>query len=219
MNPSWIPSDARPLATSLLACLLCACALHRAPSFETAKSPKDEPRRPDGVAVDLQGSLPEAQPVGSTDEGLLPLKEPVDPSLALHAIRRFFRAVSNEDLDNLVEGVAADAQQLPLGSGSGMPVERHWDRRFRKFDYAAGVELPYRESTVETYRFEDLDGSLPNRPLRPAGMTPQDVLVRVPIARTHFGLDRVFGEEMLFVLRWQGSQFEIQTVYEDFVAP
>jgi hypothetical protein len=29
----------------------------------------------------------------------------------------------------------------------------------------------------------------------------------------------VFGEEMLFVLRWVGSKFEIQTVYEDFVAP
>lgn len=219
MNPSWIPSDARPSAAPLLACLLCACALHGAPSFETAKSPTDEPRRPDGVAVDLQGSLPQAKPSGSTDEGLLPLKEPVDPSLALDAIRTFFRAVSNEDLDTLVKGLAADAQQLPLGSGSGMSVDRHWDRRFRKFDYASGVELPYRESMVETYRFDDLDGALPNRPLRPAGMTPQDVLIRVPISRTHFGLDRVFGEEILFVLRWQGSRFEIQVVYEDFVAP
>jgi hypothetical protein len=171
------------------------------------------------VAVDLEGSLPSARTSGSTQEGLLPLKEPVDPSQALFAIRAFFRAVSNEDLDALALVLAVDAQHLPLGSGSSMPVDRHWDRRFRKFDYSSGVELPYRESMVETYRFDDLGGSLPNRPVRPVGMLQQDVLVRVPISRTRLGLDRVFGEEMLFVLRWVGSKFEIQTVYEDFVAP
>jgi len=187
--------------------MLSACALHGAPAFETASSPPDEKRRPDGVAVDLEGSLPSARAAGSSQDGLLSLREPV------------FRAVSHEDLDAFVEVLAVDAQHLPLGSGASMPVERHWDRRFRKFDYASAVELPYRESMVETYRFDDLDGSLSNRPVRPVGMMPQDVLVRVPISRTRSGLDRVFGEEMLFVLRWDGSKFEIQTVYEDFVAP
>ncbi len=199
--------------------MLSACALHGAPAFETASSPPDEKRRPDGVAVDLEGSLPSARAAGSSQDGLLSLREPVDPSQALVTIRAFFRAVSHEDLDAFVEVLAVDAQHLPLGSGASMPVERHWDRRFRKFDYASAVELPYRESMVETYRFDDLDGSLSNRPVRPVGMMPQDVLVRVPISRTRSGLDRVFGEEMLFVLRWDGSKFEIQTVYEDFVAP
>ncbi len=207
-------------ALLIVAASLPACATHPALQFETASKAPDEPRKPDGVAVDLESALPAAQPSGSTRDGLVPLQEPVDDSHAMQSIRVFFRAVSNEDPETMSSVLANDAQQLPMGAGSGMRVDRHWERRFRKFDYTVGAgELPYRESMVETYRFEDLVEPLPGRPLRPVSMTAQDVLVRVPVTRTRYGIDRVFGEELLFLLRRQGRQFEIHTIHEDFVAP
>jgi hypothetical protein len=200
--------------------LAAGCSIHQAPPFETASRPPDEPRRPDGVAVDLEGSLPPAQATGSTESGLVPLKEPLDVSQAMQAVRTFFHAVSDEDLEAMRTVLASDAQLLPLGTGNGMRVDRHWERRFRKLDYTAlGGEPLYRESMVETYRYEDLDTPLAGRPLRPAAMVPDDVLIRVPVTRTRFGIDRVFGDEILFVLRREARQFEIQTVYEDFTAP
>jgi len=205
------------LAFALLAT---GCAVHQSPHFDTTHDLPDVPRRPDGVAVDLEGSLPPAQSTGSTSSGLVPLKEPVDVSQAMQLVRTFFRAVSTEDLDAMRSVLASDAQQLPLTAGNGMRVDRHWDRRLRKLDYAAlGAEPLYRESMVETYRYEDLDSPLTGRPLRPAAMLPDDVLIRVPVTRTRFGIDRVFGEEVLFVLRREQGRFEIQTIYEDFTAP
>ena len=50
-------------------------------------------------------------------------------------------------------------------------------------------------------------------------MTSQDILIRVPITRTRFGLDRVFGSEMYFLLQRQGREFLIRTLIEDFVVP
>ena len=99
-------------------------------------------------------------------------------------------------------------------------AERHWERRFRKLDYTAlGSEPLYRESMTETYRYDDLAEPMAGRPLRPAAMLPDDVLIRVTVTRTRFGIDRVFGPEVLFVLRRDGRVFEIQTVHEDFTAP
>lgn len=203
-----------------IALLAVGCTLHRAPGFETAHEPPDAPRRPDGVAVDLKGALPAAQVVGATADGLVPLKEPIDVSQAMTAVRTFFRAVSDEDIDGMRSVLASGAQLLPIGTGNGMPVDRHWERRFRKLDYAmlGGAPL-YRESMVETYRYEDLDQHLAGRPFRPANMAPDDVLIRVPIVRTRIGIDRVFGNEILFVLRRAGRRFEIHTVYEDFSVP
>ena len=188
--------------------------------FETSREPSEQPRRPDGVAVDLEGSLPVARTSGSTHDGLIALQEPVDASLAMQSVRTFFRAIGSEDLEGMKTVLSNDAQLLPIGTGNGMPVERHWDRRFRKLDYTSlGGEPMYRESMIEVYRYEDLEQAMAGRPLRPAAMMQEDVLIRVPVTRTRVGIDRVFGEEIRFLLRRQDRRFEIQTVYEDFAAP
>ncbi len=197
-----------------------ACTVHRPASFDTATEVPDAPRRPDGVAVDLEGSLPPPTSTGETHAGLLALAEPVDISQALDVVRSFFRAISREDLDAIRGVTVPDAQLLPIGSGNGMQVDRHWDRRFRKLDYGSlGNEPLYRESRIETYRYEDLEEPMAGRPLRPAAMTPEDVLVRVPVTRTRIGIDRVFGSEVRFLVRPGDRGFQIQTVYEDFTPP
>lgn len=219
MSLLWKRSDLEAkIFIATLVGLLCSC-VGRGSSFETSRSLSDEPRRPDGVAVDLEGVLPPAQESASSVDMLLPLKEPVDLAQALTVIRAFFRTIAMEDLNAMAEILDAEAQHIPLGTGAEMALIRHWDQRFRKFDYTSEAEMPYRESALEWYHFDDLDGSLPNRPLRPADMQEGEVLVRVLIFRTRSGLDRVFGDEMRFVVRWRDSRFMIRSVYEDFVAP
>lgn len=212
----------RPLSPwlGLVAPIAIGCALHSAPSFETAAEPPDEPRRPDGVAVDLEGSLPNPQSTGNTNAGLVPLKEPVDTSQAVDAVRTFFHAVSEENMEVLRSVLASDAQLMPLVGGNPDRVDRQWERRFSKLDYTAlGSEPLYRESMIEVYRFEDLNEPMAGRPLRPAAMVADDVLIRVPVTRTRFGIDRVFGSEILFLMRRESRAFLINTIHEDFTPP
>ena len=196
------------------------CASHTTAEFPSDAERADEPRKPDGVAVDLEGKLPDATSRGSTQAGLVPLQEPVDFTQALTVVKAFFRAVADEDQSALEAVLAPDATLSGLGADGGSPADRFWERRFRKLDYIAlGAEPLYRESLVETYRFDDLEEPTAGRPLRPSTMTTQDVLIRVPIARTRLGVDRLFGDEVLFLLNRTDRSFRIHAMFEEFSAP
>ena len=45
---------------------------------------------------------------------------------------------------------------------------------------------------------------------------PTDVLIRVPIATSHVGSDRLFGDEIIFWLRREGDRYKIYRTLEDF---
>ncbi|PIE05568.1 MAG: hypothetical protein CSA75_04070 [Sorangium cellulosum] len=155
-----------------------------------------------------------------TERGLVLLKEPVDISEAMQVVRTFFRAVADEDMDMMRSVLANEAQALPIGNGDPKEAERFWERRFSKFDYTAlGGEPMYRESMVETYRYEDLEEPLAGRPQRPATMKSNDVLIRVYVTHTRIGINRVLGSEIFFVLRRTERKFEVQALHEDFTAP
>lgn len=196
-----------------------ACQLERPATFATASAPASAPRRPDGVAVDLQGAMPPASTRASTRAGLVALREPVDMSGAMQPVRHFFESVAREDSVAMRAVLTFDAQVfVPSGPGSaGMRVEDSWDRRFGKFDYrATGPEPVYRETSVETYRFADLDDAEGERPPRPAVMDAHDVLIRVPIEIRRVGVDRLYGDEILFVVRRVEGAFRIRALIEDF---
>jgi hypothetical protein len=143
----------------------------------------------------------------------------VDFTQAMSVVRAFFRAVGDEDQAALEASLASDATVSGAGTDGG-PADRFWERRFNKLDYVAiGGEPLYRESLVETYRYDDLEEPTMGRPLRPSAMTPKDVLIRVPIARTRLGVDRLFGDEILFLLSRTDRAFLIHTMFEDFSAP
>jgi hypothetical protein len=196
-----------------------ACQIERPASFATASALPSGPRKPDGVAVDLQGAIPPAAARAETRAGLVALREPIDMSGAMQPVRQFFEAVAREDPAGIRAVLTFDAQAfMPSGPGSsGMRVEDSWDRRFQKFDYkATGPEPVYRETSIETYRFKDLDEAEGDRPLRPPVMDQQDVLIRVPVEIRRVGVDRVFGDEILFVVRRVEGSFRIRALIEDF---
>jgi len=193
------------------------CGNWFSPRFETASTLPEEPRKPDGVAIDRDSYVSDARQIGRASEGLLALVPPIDHTEALRPVRVFFRAVVAEDIRLLSTVLASGAEYVATGNNSRLPMTQVWAKRFDKFDYALyAKDPPYRENTIETYRFEDLTSILPGRPVPPLDMDHNDTLVRVPIARTGYGYDRLFGDEMLFVIRWVGRQPRIQTVYEDY---
>ncbi len=175
---------------------------------------------PDGVAVDLEGALPSPADSATTDSALVSLREPASLEGALEIVRAFFHAVRHGDMPALRQTLWPDASFAPLGAAGGPPADAQWDRRLRKFDYRilSGSTL-FLDSSVEVYRYDDFDHLVGDRPSRPALMTRNDVLVRVPIDTTRIGVDRVFGDEMQFVVRQVDRTFRIQAIFEDFQAP
>ena len=191
-----------------------------APRFETARDLPGGSRQPDGVAIDRDTAVSSARLVGSTTDGLVALEEPLDFSEAMQIIRVFFRAVGAEDMEMMSTVLADEAEQVDTDGSSRIRMVLHWTRRFERFDYRGfAVELPYRESMVETYGYEDLAQQLPKRPSRPADMDPDGLLIRVPMMRTSVGYDRVFGEEILFVVRSNQRRIRIHAAYEGFRIP
>lgn len=216
------------LATALLWacaagwCALCAsnCQLERPTALATASALPSAPRLPDAVAVDPLDSLPAATNRGQTRARLISLREPADASGAMQTIRAFFSAASREDPRALRAVLSSDASLTSSASSSGPPAEAQWDRRFSKLDYRAiGPAAIYRESAVEVYRYEDLDAPVGDRPSRPAMMMPDDIAIRVPIDVRKAGADRLFGDEILFVLRRIDGAFRIRAMIEDFQPP
>jgi hypothetical protein len=50
-------------------------------------------------------------------------------------------------------------------------------------------------------------------------MSPGDVLVRVPIEIRKIGNERLFGEEILFIVRRTDAGLRVKAILEDFQAP
>jgi hypothetical protein len=196
-----------------------SCTLQRAADFPTARTLPSGARRPDGVAVDLQGYVPAASTRASTEQGLVALREPADMSGARATVRQFFDAVAREDGAALRRVLAPDAQAFVPGGprNAGARAEDAWDRRFGKFDYkATGPEPVYRETAVEVYAWRDLEDAEGDRPTRPPNMDAQDVLIRVPIEVRRVGTDRLFGDELMLLVRRVDGAFRIQALFEDF---
>lgn len=211
----------RPVAWTACVVALGACSLQRPLDFPTASRTDTPPsRKPDGVAVDLEGALPPPAARADTDAALVALREPVAPDAALEVVREFFQAVRRTDMPALRLTISPEATAAPIGAAAGPPADAQWDRRLRKFDYRTlGGSTLFLDSAVEIYRYGDLDNLVGDRPARPSLMAPTDVLIRVPIATTRIGVDRVFGDEMLFVVRRVDRAFRIQAIFEDFQVP
>ena len=178
-----------------------------------------EPRRAPGVAVDPAAELPAAGDRAGAQRGLLVLKAPRDVEAARAVVRRFFDAIvagSAQGLDPLVSELA----WVQLGPQGGRQRAREfWRSRLDQIDYQALAGEPlYRESELETYRPEDLarlDAS--RRP--PIEVQAGDVVVRARIATARLGRTRYFGDDIVFLLRPRGTNFEIVEMIEDFRLP
>jgi hypothetical protein len=207
---------------SSLALLLAAstgCAGGGAAGFDTVNALPEEPRRAPGVAVDPNLEPPPAAADATTSEGLVVLKEPADPEAARDIVREFFRAVASASFEKL-EPLIGEESWLQAGAMMGRQRARDfWRQRMSRLDYAAlGGSPIYRDSEMETYRAADLGRMRPPRTLN-VGVQGQDVIVRVPIVSPRAGKTRLFGDEILFVLRPDQGRYSIIEMSEDFQLP
>jgi hypothetical protein len=140
--------------------------------------------------------------------------------MAMRAIDGFFAAVVTKDMGRLSAIAAAGATAPSRARGAGLLLVEIWRARVAglRYDLLRGEQL-YRRGEIETYGYEDLDRAEPGRPARPPEMRPGDLLLRVPMAIVRAGSDRVFGDELVFVLVPSGIEYRIRTLLEDFQAP
>lgn len=209
----------RHLASSLLL-LSVACAGSTAPArFETASELSDAPRRAAGVAVDPATELPRATRSADSEQALVVLREPPDARAARETVKTFFRAIGHGSYQEL-EAVVKDEAWIQAGAMTGRQKARQfWQMRLSRLEYAAiGTSSVYRDNDLETYRAEDIPKLRPPRALG-VSATGDDVVVRVPISNPRSGKTRLFGDEILFVLRPEAGRYSIVEMAEDFSMP
>ena len=169
------------------------------------------------MAVDPQAALPAATPAAATEKGLVVLSSPPDPTRARDTVRRFFNAVAREAADDIDRLVGADAW-VETGA-QRQPVRGFWRARFAQLDYGElGREVVYRDSELETFRPDDLERMGSGRPSF-IETRQGDLVVRAKIRLSWKGRSRLFGDELVFLLRPDGDRFLIAEIAEDFRLP
>jgi len=210
-----------PLALTLA---LCNCGAQPGQTLVTATALPEERRRPDGVAVDPSSSPPTAKDSATTTDGLVTLRTPVGIEQAFSTIQTFFRAIVEEDADELGNLLTRDAlitnpSLIQTGAPSSPSAALFWAHRFRKLDYTklAG-EVIYHENDLEVYRAGDELALAPHPSVRTDALNAGDVVIRVPIATARLGTERLLGDEILVWLRRTGHEYKIYRLLEDFQA-
>ena len=203
---------------SLLFVTLWGCVEHAAPRFETAsKLPDDEPRAA-GVAVDFAAAARDGHHRGDTSSQVVALHTPLDEAAALVTVRRFFEVVAREDIYGMGALLDTGARLHNLNAHQGRSarfVTTVWQRRFSQHNYG---QLPaqqvYPEWAVASYR------SVQRRRL-PAAVRhalPFDdaraLVLRVPISTTGVHHERLFGDELFFLLRPIAGHYLITAIAE-----
>ena len=195
------------------------CASMGAGGLEPTTSLDTAPRRAPGVAVDPAPELPAAAASAHPEQGVVVLRAPQDPEAARDVVRGFFRAIGQGSFAELEPLLAEDAWLSAGASVGRQKARQYWQARLTRLDYGAiAGSLVFREGELETYRAADLAAL---RPPRSLGVVARgdDVVVRVPIASPRFGKTRLFGDEIVFLLRPKGSGYSIVDMAEEFMLP
>lgn len=214
----------RLTAAIAIACVIASSGCGRRPAsgpvFPTSAELPATARRPDGVVVDPEPELPAPSEATRTEASLAVLRAPLAEKLARAVVFAFFRCVVSEDVDAMAELLTSDAAAPTKSRASTPSLLDHWRGRIRHLKYRLlAAETVYDETRIEIYRYGDLEAALPGRPARPPSMTASDLLARVPISTVRAGSDRLFGDEIVFVLHRDKYRYRIRETIEDFQLP
>jgi hypothetical protein len=209
------------LCSCLFGCLLVAagCSAASPAVFPTGE---DGPRlrRPDGVVIDPESAPPAPRDRASADDGMVTLRAPLGPEVAVETVRELFRRVVARSIDNLSELFTQGAQPISgVSGGYGIP-DRAWEwwrQRSGRLDYTklAG-EVLFREGDIEIFRASDALDTPPHPAIRTDALDDTDVILRVTMLAGVNGTERYFGETIVFWLRRDGDTYKIYRQLEDF---
>jgi hypothetical protein len=169
--------------------------------------------------VDPTFQLPAASRQAPAEARLLVLQAPANMQAARATIRQFFQAILAEDTALLERILDEQAWVQDDKSGARQRAGAFWRARLSRLEYETlAGQLVYRESEVQTYLAED---ALRLGELRRLRMAPEDddVVIRVPIATPTVGSTRLFGEEIVFLMRPSQKGYIIAEILEDFRLP
>ena len=156
------------------------------------------PRRPDGVVLDPEPALPRAV-TRAPARGIVSLKEPLGDKVVGAAIEAFFAVFTGHEPEPLEGVLARSARLLDSHGGSSYAVVRdELVRRVAAFK-ASNVTTVHIDR-VERSEYGDLGEAGLRR--RPPEMRPGDVLVRVHVTIPGAGGERLFGNVVVLLLRW-----------------
>lgn len=219
-NPPSRPSD-RLLALTLASGLLACGASSRPPSYPTTDRHEEARRLPDGVALDpLSAPTPPTSRGESPSPGPVALRPPLPIEAAVGVLRRSLEAITQQDMAALQPLLAPRGAWLNPQSNTSAPLATHFRERIRRLDYGQLTGIPLiREADAEVYTADDLAGAPPGRPPRPQEMKPEDVLLKVRILTPRLGADRLFGDELLVLLRPEQGSYQILRWQEEFQIP
>jgi hypothetical protein len=145
---------------------------------------------------------------------------PLSHDRAREAVRRFFLAVSREDLDGLRQAFADGAQQLRPGAARGEEALPAWSRRFSRLDYYPLTgSIYWSDDTIEIARLRDATLDADHFGLSATlGDDSGAIVARATIASARAGTP-LFGDSLSFVLRRAGDDYLIEQLVEDFSPP
>jgi len=204
----WI----RCVASSLL---LAACARNSEAVAVPEPGPSTRPHAP-AVAVDPVLTLPKPAETGSAEHGVVVLAEPVDTRAARRVVEAFFSAVVDESVDDL--SLLCDSKAEARISARSRPTSLlvFWQKRFDRLDYRAlSTEVFYRESEMEVHTARDASTVGLSRSV-PMSLSGAEVLIRTPIVANS---SRLFGSDLVFLLKPSPTGYKIAQVIEDFRLP
>lgn len=175
-------------------------------------------RRPDGVVFDPESAFPPPKISASPAEGVLSLKEPLSVDAARGVVAEFVDALTSDDFPRLASLLTTDASFRAPTRGSSARLVDIFRVRLRRFDYPALARARvYSKEDIEVYRFDDFDNAWKLPLPRPEEMAPGDMALRVPILETDSKTGRLFGDELLLVIRKEEGSPKIRAIIEEFL--
>lgn len=209
---------ARVARTGVGVLLAIACARLEPASSTAPRSEAPLPRRAPGVAVDPAVALPAPAAEAGTDRGLMVLSSPRDRGAARQVVARFFRAVLEESPDELAELLDERCTIRTDSAGNRAICRSLWPARFERLDYSAlAGRAVFRARDVEI--FEDPQTLAQAGRALPVQASHDDVVVRVPILASRSSKERLFGDEIWFVLKPGAKGYRIAEMIEEFTLP
>ncbi len=177
-------------------------------------------RRPDGVVIDPESAPPAPRDRAPAEDGMLTLRAPLGPEVAVATVRELFRRVVARSMENLAELFTVNAQPISgVPGGYGIPdrASQWWLQRSGRLDYTklAG-EVLFRESDIEIFRAGGPLDAPPHPAIRPEALDDTDIILRVTMLAGVSGTDRYFGDTIVFWLRRDGDTYKIYRQLEDF---
>jgi hypothetical protein len=164
-------------------------------------------RRPDGVFLDPDVARP--SPVNRAQAlGVVALREPVTPGAVAHLVFSVAEAWQRSSLDELTGLLTADAEPLDGSARGRASLTEGFRQRLQAHEYnrLAGVAL-VRQERIARWDYDDLGDR--GAPARPLTMHPGEVYVRVPVEVTHAGGEKLFGEQIVMLLRTERGKLRI----------